>query len=595
MTAIIILDSAALALGRRLCDQLPGAMLHGLAGRAPADIAFTDTASHLRRLFAEGEPIIGLCAAGILIRALAPLLTDKRAEPAVLAVARDGSAVVPLLGGHHGANQLARHLAQALGGKAAITTAGDLSLGVALDEPPRGWRAANPESAKALAARLLAGKAVRIEIETGEADWLSGLKTDDAAPLSIRVSERAFQPDEGELVLHPQVLALGVGCERGVPAEELEAHARAVLDAQDLAAGAVACVVSLDLKADEPAVHALARGLGVPVRFFSAKELESQAERLVHPSETVFAETGCHGVAEGAALAAAGPGGMLIVPKDKGARSTIAVARATHPIDADSVGRAQGRLFIVGIGPGRDDWRTPEASRALALSSDLVGYGLYLDLLGEAVGGKSRHESDLGAESARARKALDLAAAGKVVALVCSGDAGIYALATLVFELIEQENRPEWNRLAIEVCPGVSAMQAAAAKAGAPLNHDFCAISLSDLLTPWAAIEKRVRAAAAGDFVVCFYNPVSKRRRDQLARARDLLLEGGRPAGAPVVLARQLGRPEEQIRLTTLGELTPEDADMLTLVLVGSSETRAFTAGERRWVYTPRGYAGKGR
>nr|CAM74076.1 Precorrin-3B C17-methyltransferase [Magnetospirillum gryphiswaldense MSR-1] len=247
---------------------------------------------------------------------------------------------------------------------------------------------------------------------------------------------------------------------------------------------------------------------------------------------------------------------------------------------------------MVGIGPGTAQWRTPQASAAIAAASDLVGYGLYLDLLGEAAAGKTRHQSDLGAEADRARMALDLAGQGKSVALVCSGDAGIYALATLVFELIEREANPVWRGTDILVIPGVSALQAAAARAGAPVNHDFCTISLSDLLTPWETIEKRLHAAAEADFVVCFYNPVSKRRRDQLTRARDILLTG-RPAETPVILARQLGRPEEHMRIIALGDLTADDADMLTMVVVGSSESRRIAFNGRDWVYTPRGYAKK--
>jgi cobalt-precorrin 5A hydrolase/precorrin-3B C17-methyltransferase len=230
----------------------------------------------------------------------------------------------------------------------------------------------------------------------------------------------------------------------------------------------------------------------------------------------------------------------------------------------------------------------PAASTAIAEASDVVGYRLYLDLLGDAIAGKQLHETELGAEEERARRALDLAAEGRAVALVSSGDAGIYGLATLVFELLEREGRDEWRRLAIAVVPGVSALQAAAARVGAPLGHDFCAISLSDLLTPWAAIERRLRAAAESDFVVALYNPRSARRTDQLAAARQILLRA-RPAATPVVLARNLGRSDERVDVTTLVALDPASVDMLTLVLVGSSTTRAADA----FVYTPRGYAAK--
>ncbi|HYC13651.1 MAG TPA: precorrin-3B C(17)-methyltransferase, partial [Stellaceae bacterium] len=226
-----------------------------------------------------------------------------------------------------------------------------------------------------------------------------------------------------------------------------------------------------------------------------------------------------------------------------------------------------------------------------AAASDVVGYGLYLDLLGPALAGKRRHARALGEESARARLALDLAAKGRSVALVSSGDAGIYGLASLVFELMDREERPDWRSVELNVVPGLSAMQAAAARAGAPLGHDFAAISLSDLLTPWPAIERRLEAAAGADFVLALYNPRSARRRRQLQRAKRILLRHRAPE-TPVVIARNLGRAGERVTMTSLGKLDPRDVDMLTLVLVGSSATR-HVRGEAAWVYTPRGYARK--
>lgn len=587
MTAIVVLSPQGLPLARRLRAALPDAEIHGLAGRVTeAETTFADTMVHLRDLFTAGRPIVGLCAAGILIRAVAPLLADKQAEPPVLAVTE--SAAVPLLGGHHGANALARRIAGALDGIAAVTTAGEGALGIALDEPPPGWTVGNPAAAKGVAAALLAGEPVALMVEAGDAAWLAAAPFQDGAPLAVRVTDRAVAP-RNDLVLHPPVLAVGVGCERGASAEELTGLVRDTLAAHGLAQGAVACIVSVDVKADEPAVHAVAQALGVPARFFPPATLEAQTPRLAHPSDVVFREVGCHGVAEGAALAAAGASGRLVVAKVKSARCTCAIARAEANLDVATIGRARGRLAVVGIGPGAEAWRTPEATRAVAEAEDLVGYGLYLDLLGALAAGKRRHQSALGAEEDRVRMALALAAEGRRVALVCSGDPGIYALATLVFEVMERDPRPEWGRLDIAVVPGLSAMQAAAARIGAPLNHDFCAISLSDLLTPWPMIERRLRAAAAADFVVAFYNPVSQRRRDQLAKARDILLTG-RPAATPVVLARNLGRPGETVEVTALGALEVDRVDMLTVVLVGSSDSRLTRAGR---VYTPRGYAAK--
>lgn len=355
-----------------------------------------------------------------------------------------------------------------------------------------------------------------------------------------------------------------------------------------MAPGAVAAVATIDLKADEAAIGEAARRLGVPLRLFGAAALERETPRLANPSEVVFAEVGAHGVAEAAALACAGEGARLVVPKRKTGEATAALARAPAPL-VDLPGRARGRLAVVGIGPGWAEWRTPEASRLVQEADALVGYGLYLDLLGPLAHGKPRADFPLGGEEARCRHALELAGEGRRVALVCSGDAGVYAMASLVFELLDRGDLPDPARRAeVVVAPGVSAMQAAAARAGAPLGHDFCAISLSDLLTPREAILRRVRAAAEGDFAVAFYNPVSRRRRTLLAEARDILL-ARRPAGTPVVLAASLGRAEEAVRVVDLVDLRVEEVDMLTLVIVGASSTRRV--GGR--IYTPRGYAAK--
>ncbi|MBK8173749.1 MAG: precorrin-3B C(17)-methyltransferase [Rhodospirillales bacterium] len=598
--ALVALDAGGLALARRLQPRLPSSRVHGLAGRADgADELFSHVSAHLHALFLAGTPIVGICAAGILVRALAPLLANKHREPPVLAVAQDGSTAVPLLGGHHGANRLARAIAATLGGTAAVTTAGDTRLGFGLDEPPQGWRVANPEAAKSVTAAMLGGVPVTLRIEAGEADWLSaaGIQFAPEAQHAIIVTDRLPRQDDetqaaSPLVLHPPVLAIGVGCERGAEPGELIALVRETLAANGLAEGAVACVASIAVKADEQAVHAVADVLGVPARFFSVADLEAEAPRLANPSDVVFREVGCHGVCEGAALAAVGARGSLVVAKVRGARTTCAIGRAIRAIEPRAIGRARGRLSVVGIGPGSSAWRSAEVAEILRDASDVVGYGLYLDLIADLIAGKAQHTTALAQEEERVRVALDLAAEGRHVALVCSGDAGIYALAALVFELLDRENRDEWNRLAIAVAPGISALQAAAARAGAVIGHDFCAVSLSDLLTPWEQIERRLQAAAAGDFVVALYNPVSQRRRTQLPQAKEIFLRH-RPGTTPVVLARNLGRDAETIRVVPLADLNADLVDMLTLVLVGASTTRVIERGQHRFVYTPRGYAAK--
>ena len=587
---VIALNRAGEPTARRLATAL-GAQLHGREGRVDAaDATFPNALDHVRDLFSAGTPIVGVCAAGILIRAVAPLLADKTTEPPVLAVADDGSVVVPLLGGHRGGNRLAREISHVLNGKASVTTAGDVALGVALDEPPPGYRLQNPGDAKPVMAKLLSGVAPRVL-----GDNIFDLASNETGPVDLVVTEAPLEGDSTRLVYHPQAYVLGVGCARGTDPAELDALVTDVLATHQIAPGAIAAVATLDLKADEPAMNVLARRLGVPLRLFSAPELEAMTPRLANPSEIVFSEVGTHGVSEAAALACA-EGSVLTVEKHKSANATCALARAPGPI-IQLGGRPRGHLAIVGIGPGQASWRTPEASRLIAEADALVGYGLYIDLLGPLVAGKTRTDFPLGEEEARCRYALEQAAKGKRVALISSGDAGIYAMGALVFELMDRGPEAQGvsdaaRRVEVVSTPGVSALQAAAARAGAPLGHDFCAISLSDLLTPRDDIVRRIKAAAEGDFVIAFYNPVSMRRRTLLAKARDMLL-AHRPADTPVLLATSLGRPDETIRYRMLSELEVDEVDMLTVVLVGSSNSRLARLGEGPRMYTPRGYARK--
>jgi cobalt-precorrin 5A hydrolase/precorrin-3B C17-methyltransferase len=602
MIAIVVLGPGGLPLAQQLREAFPDAALHGFAPRLPdAEVTFADVAQHLRDLFAAGETIVGICAAGILIRALAPLLADKRHEPPVIAVAEDGSAVLPLLGGHHGANDLARRIAAVTGGTAAITTAGDVRLGIALDAPPPGWRLANADAVKPVTAAMLADEPVDFVIETANADcgWLEARAPfsretgEGNAKLRVLVTDRALEGDGKTLILHPATLAVGIGCERGASSDEVSALVERCLDQAGLSPLSIAGIFSIALKAAEPAIHSVAQSLDVPARFFDASTLLAETPRLSERSEIVFRETGCWGVAEGAALAAAGTDATLVVTKQRSARATCAIARSPRVVDAMAHGRPRGRLAIVGIGPGAAAGRTAEAERAIRAATDIVGYRLYLDLLGPLARGKTLHSFALGEEEARVRAALALAVEGRDVALVSSGDAGIYAMGSLVFELIERSGNADWARLEVASYPGVSAMQVAAARLGAPLGHDFCAISLSDLLTPWPVIEARLKAAAAGDFVVAFYNPVSQRRRAQLAAARDILL-AARAGETPVAIARNLGRDGETVEITTLAALDPAAVDMLSIVLVGSRTTRFVARPDGGcWMYTPRGYAQK--
>ncbi len=565
--AIITFTVSGAELAQRVAALVDG-VVH------PCGPGGADARTLLSQLFRSNTPIIGICASGILIRLLAPLLDDKHTEPPVLAVSTDGRHVVPLLGGHHGANRMARELAAALGGTAAITTASDARFTRGLDEPPDGIVLSNPAGAKRAMAAALRGEPVAA---AGETAWLH------EAGYTV-----AAGPDP--LVYIARNLVAGVGCERGADPSEVIAlieHtlARAALPSQSLAA-----IATIDIKADEPALHAAAAHFGVPLRLFTAEELAAERDRLPNPSAVVEAETGTPGVAEAAALKV----GALAVEKQKSRRATCAIGIAPSPLDPATLGRAPGVLHLVGIGPGNVGQRTASAVATLETSSDWVGYGLYLDLISDLRHGQNEHRFPLGEETERVRHALELAAAGRTVALVCSGDPQIYAMAALAMELLEGPSiSAAARRVALMVHPGISAVQAASAAAGALIGHDFCCISLSDLLTPRGTILQRLDAAARGDFVTAFYNPRSGRRTELINVARGIMLQH-RPLTTPVIVARNLGRPDQQVTVTTLADFDPSSVDMLTIVLVGASTSRVFQRGDGRFLaYTPRGYPSK--
>ena len=433
---LVVLSPSGRVTGEKLAKALE-MELH--ACTAPADRIFSEVAAHLRDLFTSGVPVLFVGAAGAVIRILAPVLVDKDAEPPVLAIAEDGSAVVPLLGGHHGANDLARRAGDALGIVPSITTASDITLGVALDNPPVGWHLAPGADYKSVTAALLAGDPVAIDPAL---DWLADadLRGDDTAACRITAAVTIATTAPKNVTYHPERLALGVGCERDAEPEELIRLVEETVAENSLAPEAIAGVYSIDVKMDEAAVHALGAHLGRPVRFFNAARLEEETPRLCTPSAVLFREVGCHGVSEGLPLQPRGPDAALIVPKRKSKRTTCAIAEAPALIDNASTGMARGQLALVGIGPGADYWRTPEAEAAIRNAAVIVGYGLYIDLLGPLATGKERHDL-LGEEEERAAYALDLAAEGKSVVLVSSGDIGIYAMATLVYELLDKAGR----------------------------------------------------------------------------------------------------------------------------------------------------------
>lgn len=569
--AIVILGAGALDTARRIQARYPGAVVHGLASRVEADVPFDELGAHLRELYARGLPIVALCAAGIVIRCVAPALADKGVEPPVLAVAEDGSAVVPLLGGLTGVNVIAREIAECLGVAPAITTSGELRFGACVLNPPDGYALADLQQGKRFVSDLLAGAATRVD---GAAPWLDdvALPRDDAAAHAIRVTPNAWRGARDELVIHPRSVVVGIDA-RGVQADaspSLAERIDALLDTHGLARLALAALVAPATLLGDARVEAAAQTLGVPLR---------------------FADVDVDGDGAGGTDATALLGNTLRVAHTLRATSDgLACAVAAQPVDPAALGRARGRLTVLGLGPGAAAWLTPAARGALADATDILGYTTYVTMAGPFRADQRVHGTDNREEMQRARHAFELAAQGRRVAVVSSGDPGVFAMAAAVLEALDETRDPQWAAVELRVEPGVSASLATAAQAGAPLGHDFCAISLSDNLKPWDVIETRLRHAAQADLVMAFYNPISRARPWQLDRALDAV-RAHRAADTVVVLGRDIGRPGATLVTTTLGALRSDQVDMRTMVIVGSSTTRRFAIGDgREWVYTPRWY-----
>lgn len=554
--AIVVLGQGSLATARRLQQRYPQARIHGLSGRVEGvDHLYASFGDTLRALYRAGVPIIALCAAGIVIRSLAAVLDEKGSEPPVLAVAEDGSAVVPLLGGLSGVNGLARELGEALGVAAAITTSGELRFGTCLLNPPPGYALADLEQGKRFVSDLLAGEPLRIE---GAAPWLAQapLTQADDARLTLHVGCTARPASRDELLIHPRSVLVAV--DETQP--ELARRVREALAAANIAQASLACLLASEPAMAEPAVHAAARELGVILRFAPAGV--SVSERAQQ------------------ALA-----GAQVIEQDG-----LAIAVAAAPFDAQQIGRGRGRLAVIGLGPGAAELMVPAVKAELARAEDVLGYETYVRMAGPFRDDQVLHCTDNREEMQRARHAFALAAQGRSVVVVSSGDPGVFAMAAAVLEALHESDDPAWHRVELQILPGVSASLATAAQAGAPLGHDFCVLSLSDNLKPWSIIETRLDLAAQADLVLAFYNPISKARPWQLGQALDVVRRH-RDGRTPVVLGRDIGRPGQTLKVVTLAELLPEMVDMRTMVLVGSSTTCVFQhPGGVQWVYTPRWY-----
>ncbi|MEW2496398.1 precorrin-3B C(17)-methyltransferase [Streptomyces nodosus] len=517
----------------------------------------------LRTAFGECEQLVCFLATGAVVRLLAPLLGDKTSDPGVVCVDEGGRFAVSLVGGHAGgANELARAVAEMLGAEPVVTTATD-SVGLPgldmLGLPVEG-------DVAGVSRALLDGEPVALRAEVS---WpLPPLKVTGEGRYTLRVTDALVEPAEREAVLRPPSLVVGVGASRGAPVEEILGLVEGALADAGLSVRSLAELATVDAKAGEPGIVETAERLGVPLVTYPAEEL-ARIE-VPNPSEAPLAAVGTPSVAEAAALVR---GGELLVPKRKSAArpamATCAVVRRP----------GRGRLAVVGLGPGARDLLTPRAEAELRRASVLVGLDQYVDQIRDLLRPGTRIlQSGLGAEEERARTAVAEARAGHAVALIGSGDAGVYAMASPALAEASDD-------IDVVGVPGVTAALAAGALLGAPLGHDHVSISLSDLHTPWEVIERRVRAAAEADLVVTFYNPRSRGRDWQLPKALAILAEHREPT-TPVGVVRNASRPDESSRVTTLVALDPTTVDMMTVVTVGNTATREI-AGR---MVTPRGY-----
>jgi precorrin-4 C11-methyltransferase len=374
-------------------------------------------------------------------------------------------------------------------------------------------------------------------------------------------------------------LVIGVGAEKGVPAEDLEAAVCDVLQVHGLSEAQVMTVATLDRRAAEDGFRRWLAQRQWPVVTYTAAQL-AQVQPIPTPSEIVARAVGTPGVCEPAAMLASGSD-TLLVPKQKHGRVTVAVARKAGGRED----RQRGHLAVIGIGPGAADLLTVRATNALRRAEVIVGYQRYVQLVGEHIAGKEICDSAIGHERDRARLAIALARQGRQVALISSGDAGVYGMASLAFEELDAQGWHAGQTPEVEVIPGVTAAQAAASLLGAPLANDFAVLSLSDLLKPRAVVERRLAAIAAADVVIALYNPQSQQRRQLFRRACEILLRH-RPATTPVAVVRAAYRTGQAIHLDELGRLAELPVTMESLVLVGNSQTRRVDDS----LLTARGY-----
>ncbi|MEA5593102.1 precorrin-3B C(17)-methyltransferase [Rivularia sp. UHCC 0363] len=556
--------------------------------------------NHVAELWDNHQAFVFCLATGAVVRLISTLLKDKSTDPAVVVIDETGRFVISLCGGHQGgADKLAKLIALQLGATAVLTGASN-SLGLpAVDMlgVPFGWCRGEGDW-NAVSAAVAKGEDVQVIQEAGSTLWQNHLpelnpfkfSKSPTTKAKIYITYKSSPPLSPSPPLpiihwHPRVLWVGIGCERNTSKQVIAEAIAKVFAENQFSLSAIAGIATIDIKSNEVGLIELCHERNLPIITFSSEILRTVA--VPNPSQVVEKEVGTPSVAEAAAIMAANQTSLQVskqiyrpsIQNQKGA-VTVAVAAS----EKEYIGKA-GKLLLVGTGPGNLDQMTPAAQTAVASADAVIGYGLYIDLIAPILQKHQIIEAlPITRERDRASRAIELARWGLTVAVISSGDSGIYGMGGLVMEDL-QASGWDGKSPSVEVFPGVSAFQSAAARVGTPLMHDFCAVSLSDLLTPWEVIVKRLEAAAAADFVTALYNPKSQTRTQQLVEAREIFLKYRNP-DTPVAVVRSVYREDEQITITTLEKLLDVPVDMLTTVLIGNQSTRSY--GE--WMITPRGY-----
>lgn len=575
VTAFYITDQ-----GNRLALRLKG-LYPGLA------IARFDKKA-VEESWQSSGTLLFIMATGIVVRTVSTLLKDKRSDPAVIVLDEKGHHVISLLGGHlGGANAKAEEIASFLGGRAVITTGSDVVGHTPIDlwAREKGLRVENSRALAAVGTRLINWGTVNL-FGDREMDLPHDfVRVSDPGIADIIVSHRKFTgARRGTLFLRPASLVAGIGCNSGTSAKEIEDAVKETLAGNGLSFLSLFRVATIDRKKEEPGLKRFCDRNSLGLVSFTKEELNSVPG--IAPSAAAIKATGARAVAEPSAMLGAKAAALLVKKQKKGNVTVAVAAMGERGCGQRDTGERDGvgRIYVVGTGPGGVEHITPRALDAIRESDVIVGYHTYTGLIRDLIRGKEVFTTGMTREIERCTQAIRFAREGKTTAVISGGDPGIYAMAGLIFELLMKEGEG-LPAIPVEVIPGISALNAAAARLGAPIMHDFASISLSNRLTPWEEIEKRLDAAAMADFVIILYNPRSRGRQGQIARAREIILRHRAPA-TPVGIVQKAMREEEHVTVTTLGAMLDHEIDMQTTVIIGNSKTFAWNGT----MITPRGY-----